>query len=260
MHEAEGNALGIDYRYRLFDPDAEQLGTLQDILDHAEAEGFAGVNVTYPFKQDVIQYLDQMSDAARKIGAVNTVVFREGTRCGHNTDYWGFSEGFRRGLGAVTTKTVLQLGAGGAGSAVAHAMADLGAATLLIYDTRPGASETLASSVNIAEGRDVARPIQDPVEAADTSDGIVNTTPVGMAKLPGSPIDRTALRPHHWVAEIIYFPLQTELLRMARAAGCRTLDGAGMAVFQAVRAFKLFSGFEPDPARMRATFEALGNT
>jgi shikimate dehydrogenase len=89
------------------------------------------------------------------------------------------------------------------------------------------------------------------------ADGLVNCTPVGMAKLPGTPLPVALLRPALWVAEIVYFPLETELLRAARAIGCRTLDGGGMAVFQAVGAFRLFTGLEPDAARMQRHFAAM---
>jgi shikimate dehydrogenase len=89
------------------------------------------------------------------------------------------------------------------------------------------------------------------------ADGLVNTTPMGMAKLPGMPVPKSALRPALWVAEIVYFPLETELLREARALGCRTLDGGTMAVFQAVKAFELFSGRQADAERMMAHFAEM---
>ena len=89
------------------------------------------------------------------------------------------------------------------------------------------------------------------------ADGLVNTTPMGMAKLPGTPVPATWLRAELWVAEIVYFPLETELLRDARALGCRTLDGGNMAVFQAVKAFELFSGEVPDAQRMLAHFQSM---
>lgn len=89
------------------------------------------------------------------------------------------------------------------------------------------------------------------------ADGLVNTTPMGMAKLPGMPVPVELLRPGLWVAEIVYFPLETELLRNARALGCRTLDGGNMAVFQAVKAFELFSGITPNAQRMLAHFQSM---
>lgn len=252
MHEAEAAAQGLTCRYELLDTDAGTPGELPQILERAEAEGFAGLNVTFPYKQAVMAHLHHLSDAARRVGAVNTVVFRDGERFGHNTDFWGFSESLRTGLPGAPLDDVLLIGAGGAGGALAHALADMGAGRIRIADTRAGAAEALARDVPRAE------PAPDLAEAAARATGIVNATPVGMAKLPGTPIEAALLQPRHWVADIIYFPLETELLRTARALGCRTLGGEGMAVFQAVRAFRLFTGREADAGRMRATFRTLG--
>lgn len=250
MHMAEGHELGLDYRYELLDVDTMSAPDLATILDTAEAEGFAGLNVTYPYKREVMDLLDELSDAATKVGAVNTVVFDNGRRRGHNTDFWGFAESLRQGLPDAVRKTVLLLGAGGAGGAVAHALKDTGVETVLIYDTNTAAAQTLASAVG---GEAVA----DLADAAARADGIVNTTPMGMAKLPGLAIPAELIEARHWVADIVYFPRQTQLLITAAGKGCRVLDGSGMAVFQAVRAFELFSGLKPDAARMRATFEAF---
>ncbi|MFT6675546.1 MAG: shikimate dehydrogenase [Sulfitobacter sp.] len=252
MHVAEGTALGLSYTYDLIDPDRIKAGPppLAEILDILESAGFAGCNVTFPFKKDAMAFLDSLSDPARKVGAVNTIVFNNGRREGHNTDYWGFGEGLRRGLPEAIMDTVLLLGAGGAGGAVAHALKDAGVRNLLILDRSPEAATALADAVG-------ARAVSDPEAAAVLADGIVNTTPMGMAKLPGTAIDTALLEPRHWVSDIVYFPRETALLRAARKIGCRCLDGSGMAVFQAVRAFRFFTGINPDPARMRATFESF---
>ncbi len=252
MHEAEAGALGLTCRYALLDTDADTGEDLPAILARAEAEGFAGLNVTYPYKQEVIAHLDHLSDAAQRVGAVNTVVFRDGQRFGHNTDFWGFKESLRVGLPDAPLDDVLLIGAGGAGGALAHALADMGALRIRIHDTRDGAAASLAEGIAVAETA------PDLAQAAALASGIVNATPVGMAKLPGMPIAPSLLEPRHWVADIIYFPLETALLRTASALGCRTLSGEGMAVFQAVRAFHLFTGQSADADRMRATFRAMG--
>ncbi|SPF78336.1 shikimate dehydrogenase [Pseudoprimorskyibacter insulae] len=251
MHVEEGAALGLAYRYDLIDPDtmAEDL-PLASLIAQAEADGFAGLNVTFPFKRDVMGLLDEVSDAARKVGAVNTVVFRDGKRFGHNSDYWGFAESLRRGLPDAKRDAVLLLGAGGAGGAVAHALKDFGVQDLMIYDRDPVAAEALALDVG-------ATAVTCRTTAAAKADGLVNATPMGMAKLPGMAVEPPHIAPRHWVADIVYFPRETEFLATARAKGCQVLDGSGMAVFQAVRAFELFSGISPDPDRMRATFESF---
>ncbi|MFZ2102413.1 MAG: shikimate dehydrogenase, partial [Oricola sp.] len=126
-----------------------------------------------------------------------------------------------------------------------------------IADADPAKAEALVDNVCARHGAQKARMADDLAAAAAIADGIVNATPVGMAHLPGSPVPAELIRPEIWIAEIVYFPIETELLRLARARGCRTLAGSGMAVFQAVRAFELFTGLKPDVSRMEATFRAF---
>jgi len=256
LHEHEGDAQGIRYLYRLIDLDALKLdiGALPQLLDGAQRMGFTGLNITFPCKQAVIPLLDELSDEARGIGAVNTVVFKDGKRIGHNTDCLGFAEGFRRGLSDVKRHRVVQLGAGGAGAAVAHALLSEGVEQLTVHEVDPARSQALVDNLNAHFGPGRAQVCHDLPSAMAAADGLVNTTPVGMAKLPGTPLPVELLRAELWVAEIIYFPLETELLRHARALGCRTLDGGTMAVFQAVKAFELFSGRPADAERMQAHF------
>jgi shikimate dehydrogenase len=199
-------------------------------------------------------HLDSISESAGAVGAVNTVVFRDGCSTGDNTDWWGFRESLRRGLSDAPLGRVLLLGAGGAGGAVAQALADEGTGEILVHDIDHRRATVLAERLGI--GR--ARVVDDLAEAAASADGIVNTTPVGMAKLPGLPLPEALVDPRHWVADIVYFPLETELLTLARGRGCRVLPGSGMALYQAVRAFELFTGRRPDPDRMWAAFEAAG--
>ena len=259
LHEHEGDAQGLRYLYRLIDLDQLQLdsGALPDLLLAAERMNFTGLNITFPCKQTIIPLLDELSPEARGIGAVNTVVLKEGKRIGHNTDCLGFAEGFRRGLPDVGVARVVQMGAGGAGAAVAHALLSEGVQLLSIFDVEIRRAQALADNLNqhFGAGRAVAG--QDLPGALALADGLVNTTPMGMKKLPGTPVPVELLRRELWVAEIVYFPLETELLRQARALGCRTLDGGNMAVFQAVKAFELFSGVAPDAQRMLAHFQGM---
>lgn len=259
MHMAEGAAQGHRILYQILDADAFPRGEapLEKIVDAAELCGFAGLNVTFPYKIDVMNFLDELSPNARAIGAVNTVVFHNGRRIGHNTDKWGFEEGFRRNLPGAKMGHVLQIGAGGAGVAVAHALLSLGAARLTITDTNPARAAALVTqlSQNAGAAQVDAIGLDQIPEIAPT--GVVNATPMGMAKLPGSAYPVELLHPDLWVADIVYFPLETELLAAARAAGCRVLLGSGMAVYQAVRAYELFTGRKPDPMRMKATFDSF---
>jgi shikimate dehydrogenase len=259
LHEREGAAQGLRYIYKLIDLPTLGCGAeaLPELLQAAQRLGFAGLNVTHPCKQAVIPLLDELSADARALGAVNTVVLRGGRRIGHNTDWWGFAESFRRGLPDVPRARVAQRGAGGGGAAVAHAALTLGVERLTIVDTEPARAEQLAADLRARFGAERAVAVAEPAAALRAADGLINTTPVGMAKYPGLPLAAELLQPRLWVAEIIYFPLETELLARARALGCRTLDGGGMAVFQAVEAFRLFTGIAPDAERMLEHFGAL---
>ena len=259
LHEHEGDAQGLRYLYRLIDLDQLHMDSsaLPDLLLAAERMSYTGLNITFPCKQAIIPLLDELSDEARGIGAVNTVVLKDGKRVGHNTDCLGFAEGFRRGLKDAARERVVQMGAGGAGAAVAHALLSEGVRHLSIFDVDRERAEHLANNLNqhFGGGRAVAG--HELSSSLNLADGLVNTTPMGMAKLPGMPVPVELLRKELWVAEIVYFPLETELLRNARALGCRTLDGGNMAVFQAVKAFELFSGVVPDAQRMLAHFQSM---
>jgi shikimate dehydrogenase len=258
MHMQEAAAQGLALSYVLFDLDAPaQTGQeLAQVIDSAEREGFAGVNVTYPFKQAIIPLLHELSPDARRLGAVNTVVFRSGRRVGHNTDWSGFAESFRRGLPDVALGRALQVGAGGAGAAVAYALLAQGVGQLSVHDVDGARAEELVTTLKDLFGNDRAVVTRDLPGAMALADGLVNATPVGMTKYPGAPVPAALLRPGQWVADVVYFPLETELLAAARRIGCRTLDGGGMAVFQAADAFRLFTGVDPDTERMRGRFLA----
>ena len=259
LHEHEGDAQGLRYLYQLIDLDQLRLDStaLPDLLQAAERMNYTGLNITFPCKQAVIPLLDELSPEALGIGAVNTVVLKDGKRVGHNTDCLGFAEGFRRGLTDAARERVVQMGAGGAGAAVAHALLSEGVRQLTIFDVDRERAESLANNLNQHFGASRAQAGADLPKALAQADGLVNTTPMGMAKLPGSPVPAGLLRREIWVAEIVYFPLETELLRDARALGCRTLDGGNMAVFQAVKAFELFSGVVPDAQRMLEHFQSM---
>jgi shikimate dehydrogenase len=256
MHEREGTAQGIRHIYKLIDLDRLGLdaSALPDLLTAAERMGFAGLNITHPCKQAVLPLLHDLSPDAAAIGAVNTVVLRDGKRVGHNTDWFGFAENVRRNLPDAPRDHVVQLGAGGAGSAVAHALLTLGVRHLSISDIDASRAQGLAEALAERFGGATVEAVADIATTVSRANGLVNTTPMGMVAHPGLPLPVSLLRPSLWVAEIVYFPMETELLRQARAIGCRTLDGGGMAVFQAVEAFRLFTGIAPDTERMLAHF------
>lgn len=264
MHENEGAAHSIPTIYRTIDIGTPRLAEveLEELLTGAVRLGFDGLNITHPFKQQVIGLLDEVDPVAARINSVNTVVIDgAGRTTGYNTDVTGFAAGFRAGLDGAATEAVVQIGAGGAGHAVGFALAELGIGDLVIADTDVQRADGLAADIGAATSvgtRARAIGLDELGGAAASAQGIVNATPVGMKAYPGTPVDTSVFGADTWVADVVYFPLETQLLAEARAKGCRTLDGSGMAVNQAIDAFELFSGQKADPQRMRETFLSFG--
>lgn len=258
MHMAQGRRLGLNLAYRIIDADLpERRGSdAASLLEAARLAGFDGVNVTYPFKQAVMPLLDAIDPQAEALGAVNTVVFREGRATGYNTDAYGFACGIAREIGAIGGHRVLLLGAGGAGCAAAFALMDMGAGALVVCDVEPERAAALVARLRARYGDEAASAVATAVDAG-VVDGLVNATPTGMDKFPGLPLDAGLVRPEMWVAEIVYFPLETELVALARARGCRVAHGGYMAVNQAARAFELFTGLAADADAMLADFRAM---
>ncbi len=259
MHEVEASCHGIRLHYQLIDldrPDVGGVATLRVLVDATLKIGFAGLNITFPCKQVVIPLLDELSEEARQMGAVNTVLFRNGRKIGHNTDGSGWAWAFHRAMPDADLTCVVLLGAGGAGAAIAHEVLHMGAKRLVIVDTDGNRAQSLVANLNgIYGGRAEAN--VDVAAALAKASGLIQATPTGMTNLPGIPLPVELLRTDLWVAEVVYFPMETELLKAARALGCATLDGGGMAVGQAARAFELFTGIAPNAARMERHFRNL---
>jgi shikimate dehydrogenase len=261
LHMAEGRAQGLDYVYRTLD-----LGTLGlapeqvgEILNWARTLGYNGLNITHPCKQLVLPHLDDIDEVAATLGAVNTVVFDGGRAIGYNTDTTGFAHGVTEALPGAALDSVVLIGAGGAGTAVADALLRLGVGHLSVVDLDIDRATALAQE--LGDRHPTARVDASSFDKLSVllpgADGVVHATPTGMAEHPGIAFDAALLHPRLWVADIVYRPLDTALLQAARAAGCRTLDGGHMAVYQAVDAFALITGITPDAARMSTHFRNL---
>ncbi|GAA3697279.1 shikimate dehydrogenase [Gordonia hankookensis] len=259
MHEREAAMAGLDHTYLVLDVPASESATtdLGRLLDRAQQVGLRGLNVTHPFKQRVLAHLDALSPGAERLGAVNTVVFDDGRRIGHNTDWSGFARNFDLGFGddsetPVPRSTVVQFGAGGAGAAVAYAMLTRSVRRFHLVDADPQRARSLAASLQpLFPATELTSGGTDNAEIwIAAADGLVHATPIGMADHPGTAVPACLLRRDLWVAEVVYRPVVTELIANARAAGARTLTGDGMAVHQAVDALRLFTGLEPDAGRM----------
>jgi shikimate dehydrogenase len=260
LHEREAAELGLRCRYELIDLDDLGLGAddAGDIVERARRLGYRGLNVTHPCKRSVMGHLDAFSPESADIGAVNTIVFEAGVATGHNTDRYGFERSFRDGLPDVRPERVVLLGAGGAGAAVAHALLRLGARHIDLIDIDRRRAGELVDRLRPRFGDRVTAVEPDRLAACLAgADGLVNATTVGMRSHPGSPVPHELLRPALWVADVVYRPLETELLARAGVAGCRTLGGGGMAVLQAARALHVFTGLRPNEERMLRHFEGL---
>jgi shikimate dehydrogenase len=261
MHEREGDVQGLRYLYRPID--LLELGlpgaSVGELLQSAHRLGFNGLNITHPCKQLVLDHLDEISPDARRLGAVNTVTIRDGRFIGHNTDFSGFAAALAAGLPGAKLDRVVQLGAGGAGSAVAYALLTAGVRHLDLVDT--DAARCAARATELAgffpDSTVAASTTAELPQLMPLADGLVHCTPVGMAAHPGVPLELSLLESRHWVADIVYRPIETELVREARAKGCEVLDGGRMAVGQAADAFRIFTGLEADADRMRSHFLEL---
>jgi shikimate dehydrogenase len=254
LHEREADLLGLRYLYRRLDLDELRLPptAVGDVVAAARLAGYDGLNITHPCKQLVLSHLDGLDATAEKLGAVNTVVLHDNRVVGYNTDTTGFARAVETGLPDVTLDRVVLIGAGGAGAACAHALVTLGAKHIDVFDREPARAAALAGQLGdraSAGGR--------LASALSTADGLVHATPTGMNAHPGLPLPGELLDPRLWVADVVYRPLNTPLVRTARARGCRVLDGGRMAVFQAADAFRLFTGRTPDVERMLRHFETL---
>jgi shikimate dehydrogenase len=254
IHEREAEALNLPLVYRNLDFDLIGYDDckLPAVVELLASIGFDGFNVTHPFKRRILVELDEVSPEAAVLGAVNTVVFKSGRRCGFNTDWSGFQASMTRDLPGVALGEVANIGCGGAGAATTYALLKMGAVSVRLFDQDRGRAEWLAESLSSAFPHQSLRIATSAAEALEGADGVVQTTPVGMTSHPGVPFDPDALRPAMWLADLVYFPRETQLLRAARSLGCRAMSGAGMVMEQAASAFRLFTGALPDIDRMRA--------
>lgn len=260
MHELEGSRHGMRYIYRTieFAPEGDAQTHLRGLLQAARTFGFDGLNLTYPVKQLVLPLLDELSHSARTIGAVNTVVWDEGRLIGHNTDVSGFRSALIDALGDGPHGRVILVGAGGAGSAVAHSLAMQGVEHLTIVDVDLDRARSLAEIVSAVHRQSVgSAPLAALAELMPRADGMVNATPIGMAHHPYSPVDGELLRSTMWVCDIVYRPVDTTLLLSARERGCVTVSGLGMAMHQAAEAFEIFTGAVADRRAMLTDLQNL---
>lgn len=253
MHERAAEALGLRCHYQLIEVAGADATELRAMLEGVRRLGFAGVNITYPYKEAVVPLLDELAPGAAAMGAVNTVVVSDGRLIGHNTDTTGFARAVAPFL-ADSGNRIAVIGAGGVGKAIAFALANLNVTDIRIFDSEPARARTLAALLHAQEGVTVASDLEEALRGAT---GLVNATPVGMLPNRAMPVPATLLHGRLWVADAVYYPLVTPLLAAAKAEGARIMTGRDLAIFQAADAFALFSGLVPSTEVIGAAFDGV---
>ncbi len=260
FQQAGLDAAGIDATYEGWETAPEDLARR---LESFRSDGFVGSSVTIPHKESVMALLDEVSEGARLIGSVNTIVSREDKLIGYNTDAPGFLRGLRENGGYEPEgKDTVLVGTGGAGRAVAFGLAGEGVASLMLVNRTVARAERLGEEVSRAYP-DVRVSVEGEIPEGFEYHLLVNGTSVGMkhtAMEEASPVNRDRLVPGALVYDLIYNPEETVLLKQAKEAGSQTLGGLPMLVFQGVEAFELWFGREaPVDAMFRAAQEAMAN-
>jgi shikimate dehydrogenase len=253
MHERAADALDLHCHYQLIEVAGATREELKALLDGVRRLGFAGINVTYPYKEAVVDLLDELSPGAAQIGAVNTVVSRNGRLTGHNTDTTGFARAVSPLVSASPQGAVAVVGAGGVGKAIAFALAGLGIEGLRIFDNDTAKAAQLAAQLASRIQTSAAGSVEDALHGVV---GVVNASPVGMLPNLGTPIPDALLHTGLWVADAVYTPLWTPLLKAASAKGATVMTGRELAINQAADAFELFTGFVPSAAEIGIAFDA----
>jgi len=252
MHERAAAALGLRCHYQLIEIVGASPHELKFLLEGVRRLGFSGINVTFPYKEAVIDLLDELSPSAKMIGAVNTVVVRDGRLIGHNTDTTGFSRAVSGLVTASAHGAVAVIGAGGVGKAIAFALASLGVGELRIFDRELAKAAYLAAQLQDQVSTSIPHSVEDAVLGVA---GIVNGSPVGMLPNRGTPVPDALLHAGLWVADAVYSPLWTPLLLAAMAKGAAVMTGRELAIYQAADAFELFTGLTPSSTEMGIAFD-----
>ena len=254
MHNAAFRALGLDWCYVPFPVAPLRVGqALQGIV----ALGLRGINVTVPHKQALLSLVDELTPATRAIGAVNTVIVKEGAMTGHNTDAGGFLRALREADFAPEGCSALVLGAGGAARAVVYALTSVGAEVTILNRTPERASALAREFAQVNESASLDAGLLDVEALSHKAPGvqlIVNTTPLGMwPEVESSPWpDEMPFPACDLLFDLVYNPRETRLMRRARDAGAFAADGLGMLVHQGAEAFELWTGMQPSVEVMYA--------
>ena len=246
---------GIDVRYDRLVPGDMDL-TFREVWDHCRNGNYRGVNVTYPYKEQVLAYVDTMDDETTRLGAINTVLFKGESVEGYNTDYLGFIAAYHTIMGSVAPGMVGVIGSGGVGRAVAFALQKLGARRIKLFDLDPDKTSALCRDLASSDGAAVAVQCADIHEVVHGCNGIINCSPVGMDGRGGSPVPSALMQGMQWAFDAIYTPRDTVFLRDAAINGLTIISGFELFFYQGVYAWNLFSGRCIDQDQLRRRLEA----
>lgn len=240
LHTRLGELTGVPASYDLFDANERPIDSLAHQVRQVMAEGYRGVNVTYPFKEEAVRLATHASEGARLVGAANTLVFADGEIRAENTDFSGFISGYRATLGDRAPGRVLLIGTGGVGKAVAFGLGKLGADEIILLDLDEAKSRQLARELQGAGFSASTIGLEALEETVARCSGLVNCTPIGHEKSPGCPLPKELIEARHWIFDAVYVPAVTEFIAAAMAVGAQVMSGVSLFVFQGVDAFKCF--------------------
>lgn len=254
LHRTAGLLTGLNVTYDHLIP--KDLGmTFNETFDKARMNGLRGINVTYPYKEQVTNEVTIKDPLVRAIGAVNTVVFEASGPQGFNTDYSGFMSAYRTGMGQKLPGTVCLIGTGGVGKAVAFGLLGLKAKAIRCVDLDISKAEALAFALKEAGTDTQIETFSDPIEAAKDADGIINCTPLGMVGIGGTPLPRMAMKGADWAFDAVYTPVETVFLQNANAQGLTIISGYELFFGQGVDAWHIFTGVDLDKVALRAAIQ-----
>ncbi|WP_106477864.1 shikimate dehydrogenase family protein [Phytohalomonas tamaricis] len=240
LHIRLGQLTGIPATYELIDALETPIDSLGSKVNELVQQGYRGVNVTYPFKEEAVRVASSISEGARMVGSANTLIFKPEGIHAENTDFTGFISGFKATLGERKPGRVLLIGTGGVGKAVAFGLGKLGTEEIILLDLDESKSRHLAEEL-CNNGFNASTITQDALATTVSEcDGLVNCTPIGHEKSPGCPLPKALIESRHWIFDAVYVPAVTEFITAAKAAGAQVMSGVSLFVFQGVDAFKLF--------------------
>ena len=242
LHHLLGTLNDLAVRYELQELTQNTEEVFAERLASLRQQAFVGTNVTFPFKQIAVEHADQVDESVRKVGSTNTLVLKDGRVAAYNTDYSGFIRGYQARFGHRAAGTVLMLGAGGVGRAVAFGLFEVGASHVYISDLNSAGAQALVASLTTAGYAATWVPTDEVEAVAAQVDGLVNCTPVGHYKTPGNPLAASAFKDQTWAFDAVYTPLDTEFLRCAHDAGIALMPGFDLFFYQGVDAFEIFTG------------------